>query len=451
MDTIEIQLMRIAMLPQKTIEALKDFVLERDKSYPPTFVGRKDIIKTIRDTSELVYKKYKNDSFQPAATQLVHGAPGAGKSSLLMHLQKAVAWKDFKDISGTSRPDPLVFYLTGPASFMDLNSFGHDLKTCLTEGHRGSLSTSSKTITEGSAGIGSIVKGSHAVESHNEYHDPIEAIIRDRSIKWNRPLIIAIDEFQNIRGDWNKNENQGSHLHVEVLQKLHDGAYGKPIMLVLGGLCDVPDKLFKCGITRFPNSNNHPIGAFNRGYEGDDETTELIEAWREKFEIPEGPWQEEILQMAEEGSHWPMHIHNSLCALAKEIVDNNCEMNHLNLKRVRDNAAQLRESYYSMRISPELEASEYLLATVMKEIPAHGEQGSKMKIYDIVKSIEETTSNHPTNCPGWRIPKGIDDAEEYAAHLIHQGFIQKQEDRFYYCPIPSLKSYVLEHCSPSLD
>ena len=202
--------MRIAMIPPKALEALKNFGLEQDKSYHPTFVGRKDVINTIRDMSELVYKKYKNDSFQPATTQLVHGAPGAGKSSLLMHLQKAVAWKDFKDICSTSRPDPLVLYLAGPASFMDLNSFGHELKTCLTEGHRRSLSTFKKTIAEGSAGIGSLIKFGRAVESHNEFHDPIEAIIRDRSIKWNRPLIIAIDEFQNMRGHWNKEEESPS-------------------------------------------------------------------------------------------------------------------------------------------------------------------------------------------------------------------------------------------------
>ena len=441
------------MLPPETIEALKNFISDQDKKYPPTFVGRKDIIKTIRDMSELVYMKYKNDSFQPAATQLVHGAPGAGKSSLLQHLQKAVAWKDFKDIYGTSRPDPLVLYLAGPARFTDLNSFGHELKTCLTDGHRRSLSTIKKTITEGSAGIGSYIKFGRAVESHNEFHDPIEAIIRDRSIKWNRPLIIAIDEFQNIRGDWNKKENQGSHLHVEVLHKLHDGSYGKPIMLVLGGLCNVPDRLFQFGITRLPDENNHPIGAFKRGLEenDDDETTELIEAWIEKFKIPEGPWQEEILQMAEEGSHWPMHIHNSLRALSKEIVDNEGNMSHLNLKRVRENAAQRRISYYRKRINPQLRESEYLLASVMKKIPAYGEQVSKMKIFDIVESIEKTISHPPSKSPSWRLPYRIENAMKYAELLIHQGLIQMQEDHCYYCPIPSLKSYVLEHCSPTSD
>ena len=177
----------------------------------------------------------------------------------------------------------------------------------------------------------------------------------------------------------------------------------------------------------------------------------MIEAWREKFEISEGPWQEEILQMAEEGSHWPMHIHNSLRSLAKEIVDNDYEMNHLNLKRVRENAAQRRMSYYRMRINPQLRASKYLLASVMKEIPAHGEQSSNIDIVYIVDRISKTTSKPPSKSSGWQLPDGIEDAENYATLLIHQGLIQMQEDHCYYCPIPSLKSYVLEHCSPSSD
>ena len=83
----------------------------------------------------------------------------------------------------------------------------------------------------------------------------------------------------------------------------------------------------------------------------------------------------------------------------------------------------------------------------MKKIPAYGEQSSNIDIVDIVKSIEETTSN----CPGWRISYGIENAEEYAAHLIHQGCIQEQKDQFFYCPIPSLKTYILERYSPSLN
>ena len=220
--------------------------------------------------------------------------------------------------------------------------------------------------------------------------------------------------------------------------------------MVLGGLCDVPDKLYKCSISRIPYENNHPIGVFKRGCEGDDdETNELIEAWLKKFKIPEDPWQE-VLQMAEKGSHWPMHIHNSLCALAKEIVDNG-EMSNLNLKRVREYAAEMWDSYYGVRISRELGASKYLLAKIMKDIPAHGEQGSNLDFPDIVERNEKTTSSPPANIPSWQIPKGIEDAEEYVSHLIHQGCIQKQKDKFYYCPIPSLKSYILERYNPSLD
>ena len=426
------------MLNQKTLAALKKFALEQDNKFPATFVGRKDIIQNIHDLSGLVYREYKNQSFQPAATQLIHGAPGAGKSSLLMHLQKAEAWKDSNNFFGASQPDPSVLYLKGPEEFMDLNLFGHTLQTFL---------------TEGSAGIGSFGKVGRAVEIYNEYYDPIDPIIRDNSIKWNRPLIIAIDEFQNIGRDWNRKASLSSHPYVGVLRKLNDGSYNRPIMLVLGGLCNVPDKFFGFGITRIPYENNHPIGAFKSGLEenDDDETTELIEAWSEKFKVPEGPWKEEILQMAEEGSHWPTYIDDSLRSLSKEIVDVNGEMNRLNLNRVRDNTTQMRMSYFSMRISPELEASKYLLSTVMKKIPFYGYQGSKIDIVDIHDSIIETTSNPPTNSPSWSLPNGIEYAEEYAEHLVNQGLIQMQENHYYICPIPSLRSYILEYYSPSLD
>ena len=431
--------MRISMLSKKTLAKLYQFVIEKDRTYPRTFVGRKDVVNAIRDKSELVYKEYQNQSSQFATTQFVLGPQGAGKSSLLLHLQKAAAWKDFKNISGTSRPDPLVFYLAGPYGFMDLRSFGRALRTFLKECQRDSLSTSSKTITEGSAEIGSFVNGSHADDSFGKYKDPIEIITRDSSINWNRPLIIAIDEFHNIDGYWNKKWNRGSELHVGILRKLHNGSYRKPILLVLGGLCTVPNKLLDCNIRRLPDENNHSIGSFKRS-----EMNELIEAWREKLEIQKGPWQEEILQMAEEYLHWPTHIHNSLLALGQEILDSKGEMSNLDMQRMRVNETRRRESYYRVRINPQLRESEHLLKEVMKKMPTQGEQGSNIKFYNIVDSIEEATSNSPS----WQLPKGIENARDYVELMIHQGLIQKQKDHCYYCPIPSLKSYILK---PSLQ
>ena len=140
-----------------------------------------------------------------------------------------------------------------------------------------------------------------------------------------------------------------------------------------------------------------------------------------------------------------MHIHNILRYLAKEIVTNKGEMDHLNLKQVRENAAKKRMSYNRIRINPQLTESEYLLNAVMKKIPVQGEQGSDIRFYNIVNIIEETTSNPPANSPHWQLPKRIENAEDYVALLVRQGLIQKLEDHCYYCPIPSLKSYVLEN------
>ena len=147
---------------------------------------------------------------------------------------------------------------------MNTYSFGDALETCLTEGLREPFSISTKTIIERSAGIGSIVKDSHEVESHNKFNSPIEAIILDRSIKWNRPLIIAIDDFQVMKGHWDEKKNKGSHRHVRILRNLLLGSYHKPIMLVLGGLCDAPDKLYEFGINRLPNEKS-PHWSFQEG------------------------------------------------------------------------------------------------------------------------------------------------------------------------------------------
>ena len=195
------------MIPQNTLTALNNFALEQDKSYPPIFVGRKDIIDSIHGMSGLVYNKYKNHDFQPAPTQVVCGAPGAGKTSLLLHLQKPAAWRDLNNIYRTPSPDPLVLYLADPDRLMDVNSFCLKLQNCLVEGMSDS-SSSRTTTTESSNGIRSFANRRYVVDSHNEYYDPLEELLRECPINWNRPLIIAIDEFQNMSLAWKKKKTK---------------------------------------------------------------------------------------------------------------------------------------------------------------------------------------------------------------------------------------------------
>lgn len=434
----------MVVISPKNLDALSQFAKREDKNYPPVFVERTNmrggnILVHIKDICDFVYDDYTKGKTFAAATRIIHGAPGCGKSTLLMHLGKQNAWKNCK-WKDTNVHDPLVLYLSTADDFMNLNSFGHALQTCITRGQSHSRSTSKTTQTGGSLGFDPIAKGHHTVEHHTHYDDPVDALACDGSINWNRPLIIAIDEFQTMGGNWNGKKNEGSHPHVGVLRRLHTGSYKKPIMLVLGGLCDVPDQLLQLGITRLGSQSTHAIGAFKP-----QETAELIQAWGEKFGIPDGTWKDDIRQLAEDASHWPMHIHNSLCSLADEIVDKEGDINRLNMNAVRNNAAQRQHSYYSKRVSPELKKSKFLLATVMKTI---GDESRKVEIHQIIDTIGEVISNPASGSSAWQLPENIGTAAKYVDHLIHQGLIQEQEDKFYQCPIPSLQKHILENHSP---
>ena len=43
---------------------------------------------------------------------------------------------------------------------------------------------------------------------------------------------------------------------------------------------------------------------------------------------------------------------------------------------------------------------------------------------------------------GHRLPKGLD-AEDFIAHLVHRGALQKRADKTIHCPIPSFRTYLV--------
>ena len=71
------------------IDGLRKFVRIRDRSDPPYFVGRKDVIADIEDTCRAMWKNHRAGVPQDKGiTRIIHGAPGAGKTSLIGHFDQ---------------------------------------------------------------------------------------------------------------------------------------------------------------------------------------------------------------------------------------------------------------------------------------------------------------------------------------------------------------------------
>ena len=112
-------------LSAKQIADLQTFMDREDRSVPPYFAGRHDIVADIEARLELLWKERKaSGSRASGLTRILYGAPGAGKSSTLMHLRDkwdaaAKGWKFA----------PRMLYLSTPGEFEE----GDELKVSVAE------------------------------------------------------------------------------------------------------------------------------------------------------------------------------------------------------------------------------------------------------------------------------------------------------------------------------
>lgn len=438
----------MADLSSQQLDDLRIFIRKKDREYPPVFVGRKTALRSIRDQAERTRDQILNADEHAAkgTTQILQGAPGAGKSATLTHLQKTWA-KTARDVQ--TKP-PQLLCVTA-SDFCSAEQFSRRLAGFLVEG--GGLELDKKKMDETQTGISFgewLVKIGFSVKHIEEYErdvkdDPIAAVIGLFPCKmWDCTVVIGIDEAQNLGGS---RKDVPFPVHAMMLDKLHNGQYETPIMAVCAGLCDTRDRLVKLGLSQRSLHTGNSIGCMDEA-----DCRQLIAGWDEKFGFPQNmEWKMHIKKMAEDADYWPTHIHAAMISLAEGLMETNGDFDRVDYDRVAQRASFWRKEYYHERMSSELKKSEYLLSSVMKMIPSRADKRSAVKIRDIVDTIEEVVSDPPSTSSGWKLPKNINGSEDYADHLLHQGFIQERSDGSFYCPIPSLKSHILEHHSPSGD
>ena len=122
--------------------------------------------------------------------------------------------------------------------------------------------------------------------------DPIEQVM----LRWNRqlarPVVLMIDEFQNIVGSKDS-------LHAKVLHELHEATYKLPILPVVAGLSGTVERSTELGLTRL--GSNHVVAGLDA-----DEAIEAIASWAERFRVPldpergadgRHPWQDLVLRL----------------------------------------------------------------------------------------------------------------------------------------------------------
>ncbi len=410
--------------------------ITRDKDPPPYFAGRENVVADIENACAASWARHVSGSAQHSATtRVVYGAPGAGKSSLLRHLEERWANGDFVTLeaggSVRAQPVPRMFYLQGgwlstcpefilrnTAELVDPSSKSHFLRLVTETGYR-----------EGSVS-GGMIKG-NAGRSRTEQHFPLtlglETLARllPRE-KWRFPVVIGIDEAQNATGD--RDSPMG-----KLLQEFHDNNYDLPLTVVLSGLSDTEVRANDLGLTRLSRNFVHALDCLTS-----DEMDELKHGFCEHYGISLNTREAEFDALLAGTEGWPSHIANCLTSFAKIYRQCGCDTSRVDFKEVERDSLDARRQYYRSRLSPVLRISGQLLAMLVREID---DGCSPSQAISIIRKLSE--KGERTRIVEQELPDEMN-ARDYYAELIHQGILQEYSDGVARCPIPSFRRYIIK-------
>ncbi|MCY4153411.1 MAG: hypothetical protein OXE94_14415 [Aestuariivita sp.] len=392
-------------------EPLHDFVHMREKSLPPVFVGRRDII---NECLTIAQKTGQHKNGIPGNTTVIQGAPGAGKTSVLGIIQQRASTVGARVVrvgnNAVEHDLPDVLKAIACAG-----SYDHAHWNALWE--RFGITWARRIVGDGALEI-------HSYDSLRTLQKHIAPEI------WTAPVIVAIDEVQRFQ-----NAEAEARPHIQrFLQEIHDSDDVRlPITLVLAGLGDTHNVIRDMGLTH--GIHPHALGCFSLG-----ELNHLTTEWCAHFGIDIGRQRERIDALMAEAEGWPRHVHWAQRALAEALlaegVDGRVDR-LLDWDAVHRRAGALRQGYYQHQYSPVMASATSLTTHVISTIagtPCH-------TLEDLVKTIESACE--PDKESRCRLPKGYD-AEAFVTHLIHSGALQHTPDgRGFSCPIPSFENYML--------
>ncbi len=387
------------------LDGLRFFSEPSDRERAAFFVGRAGEIEDIERALARALRHAQAGQRSAGATRLIQGAPGAGKSALLAHLEEK--WTQ----AGGQAPYVLSVYLEELA---DPDRIAQAIAARL-DPRRAERFRRTETRS-GSVGISGVGGSWSAETAPPAGFDALARMFPPE--RWDRPLCLLVDEVQNLESG-----------QAGVIRRLHEGVDGLPVVPVLAGLANAQHVLAKLGISRLSVGAVHMLGRLEPG-----QPAVSVRRMLEHFRVDAAD-AEHWATLLEAGSgRWPQHLGNGMRALADGLLATGGVLASVDEKAVLAGAEERRLDSYRARRSPEMLASGLLLAAAMEAVPEDG-----LGYVETLRVIEESAGA----ASGWRLPAGMG-PEEYLDHLVHRGALQDDGTGRLACPIPSLRRFLVE-------
>ena len=418
-------------------EGLAEYVRSNDRNPPPYFAGRKRLLSGIEDICGEIWKNHENNLPQrKGLIRVIYGAPGAGKSSTLYYLEHA--WKQdvymTADAAGCKRSGPTPVMLNcNRSDFISLTTLCGNLVNLVEselDQTKDTFVASSETRRVSGGGSAGFVKGGIEIEKTTHYDAPVaelQAVAKALPLeKWKRPVVIGIDEAQNLPGD------RHSPLGI-LLQDLHENRVNLPIMVLLVGLSETTRRVNELGLSRLSKHSTYSMNGLNAA-----EIEELKEGFCAHFEIDLGDRADEFDALLRRTDGWASHLQNCLQAFAEVYLEVGFDIEAVDFARVEQLSLETRMEYYFGRLSDAMKTSPGVVGLLMKRM-----KGREVRS-DILSMIQRIDDDHAgSRDVGLRLPDDMT-AQEFYNDLIHRGALQECNDETVVCPIPSFRQFLIE-------
>lgn len=207
---------------------------------------------------------------------------------------------------------------------------------------------------------------------------------------------------------------------------MHQGTHQLPVFPLLLGLGSTRTVLIKGGITRPESGSVHTLPPLTR-----EEVEELCSRYFKVFGIKGSDQYKSTVtdRLHAWSDGWPSHMHNALKGLSHGLLKVQADLGKVNLENSLGQARGYRHEYYSDRLGENFETSQIFLGQFMAVIPASGCIMGKDILPLIMNAQKEAIS-----LGDQKIAKHS--ADSVFQRLLHQGFIQLDQEKFTFAPSP---------------
>ena len=400
------------------LELIKMYARRLDRRYPPVFVGRQAELEIVKENCRDALVYCRQGKKTAGHIIVFRGAPGAGKSSLLEHIEEH--WSGKKD-------SPLALNL-GVDTLKDASVTALAIVQKIAPRKEKRFRRRLRMHASVSAGVPGVAAGKVSLGKKTGPKNISFSLLKELlpPKKWRQPLCILVDEIQKV-----------TEPHGESLLTLHLGEHGLPIVLAAGGLADSVEKIHDAMSPRLTGGNLRTLAALTPA-----EVQSCIQQMFDLCRVNYSSGQLERIagEIGASSEGWPQHVRTETAALFSGLDATRGDLGKVDFIAVKHLATEYRKESYRARQSEEMDDADELVAALLRAMPGSGLK--RGKVVDLIREKEV-----PDGTESRRLPKGMD-AKDFLDHLIHQGIFQPNADGKLSCPIPSLRSWLIDRAVP---